>query len=58
MTIVFNLQDEISNATPNFLMNQSNSAHEFVQLPARPGFDDLPRPPPVVNRREILILRV
>ncbi|KAH0645915.1 protein YABBY 4 [Solanum tuberosum] len=45
-----NLLEEISNATPNFLMNQSNSAHEFVQLPARPGFDDLPRPPPVINR--------
>ncbi|XP_060207277.1 protein YABBY 4-like [Lycium barbarum] len=42
-----NLLEEITNATPNFLMNQSNSA-DFV-LPARPGFDDLPRPP-VINR--------
>ncbi|KAJ8526805.1 hypothetical protein K7X08_029282 [Anisodus acutangulus] len=42
-----NLLEEITNATPNFLMNRSNST-DFV-LPARPGFDDLPRPP-VINR--------
>ncbi|KAK4365234.1 hypothetical protein RND71_016592 [Anisodus tanguticus] len=42
-----NLLEEITNSTPNFLMNQSNST-DFV-LPARPGFDDLPRPP-VINR--------
>ncbi|MCD7472574.1 hypothetical protein HAX54_013846 [Datura stramonium] len=44
-----NLMEEITNAAPNFLMNniQSNST-EFV-MPARPGFDDLPRPP-LINR--------
>ncbi|OIT03983.1 PREDICTED: protein YABBY 4-like [Nicotiana attenuata] len=41
-----NLLEEIANATPNFLMNQSTT--DFV-LPTRPGFDDLPRPP-VINR--------
>lgn len=42
-----NFLDQISNPTPNLLMNQT-SATDF-NLPAQPGFDDLPRAP-VLNR--------
>nr|GMC96849.1 protein YABBY 4-like [Ipomoea batatas] len=48
--------DEISNSNPNFLMMNVHhqaaaaSSAEFVLPPRAAGFDELPRPPPLINR--------
>ncbi|KAK8520841.1 hypothetical protein V6N13_076977 [Hibiscus sabdariffa] len=46
-----NLLEEISNTTPNLLLNQANNTSE-ITLPTHGVADELPRPP-VINRREI-----
>ena len=48
--LLFVLQEEMPNPSPNFLMNQNN-ASDFT-MPARGGVGELPRPP-AINRREI-----
>ncbi|KAK8486591.1 hypothetical protein V6N13_073446 [Hibiscus sabdariffa] len=43
-----NLLEEISNTTPNFLLNQANNTSQ-ITLPTHGVADELPRPP-VINR--------
>lgn len=51
--MIFFLQEEIPNPSPNFLMNQTNlSASNQFSMTPRTAPDELPRPP-IINRREI-----